>query len=78
MVDPARGIVVYRRVRWREPLSNLLLYLDPCGRVSVFIKAMKLEYYKHFISSTLFAISSTFLAIALLAFLASGRTMVSA
>jgi hypothetical protein len=36
MVDPARGVVVCRRVWRREPFSNLLFYLVPCSRVSVF------------------------------------------
>jgi hypothetical protein len=77
MIDPARRVVVYRRVWRREPLSNLLLYLVPYSRDSVFImEEMKIKYYEHFISSTLFAISSTLLALALLAFLASGRTVV--
>jgi hypothetical protein len=77
MVDPARLVVVCRLVRRREPLSNLLLYLVPYNRDSVIImKAMKIKNYEHFISSTLFVSSSTFLAIASLAFLASERTMV--
>ena len=70
MVDLARGVVICRRVRWREPFSNILFYLVPCGRVSVFTtQAMEVADYEHLISSMLFAI-------AMLTFLESGRTMV--
>ena len=69
MVDLARGIVVCRRVRRREPFSNLLFYLEPYGRVSGFIMQGMILFYEHFISSMLFTMTS-------LAFLASGRRMV--
>ncbi len=70
MVDLTRGVVVCRRVRRREPFSNVLLYLVPCGQVSVFTtRAMEIEDHEHFISSRLFAIAT-------LAFFASGRTKV--
>ena len=65
MIDRARGIVVYRRVRGREPLSNLLLYLVPCGRISVFAIQLMEGDHEHVI-----------LSIPLFAFLTSVRTMV--
>ena len=70
MVDVARGVVVCRRVRRGEPFSNVLFYLIPCGRVSVFtMQAMEVADHEHVISSILFAIAT-------LAFLASRQTMV--
>ena len=51
MVDVARGVVVYRRVRRREPFANVLLYLVPCSRVSVFIRqAVEITKHEHVIS----------------------------
>ena len=70
MVDLAGGVVIRRRVRRREPLSNILLYLVPCGHVSVFTRQeMEVAYHEHVISSILFVIAT-------LAFLASKYTKV--
>jgi hypothetical protein len=53
MVDPARGVVICRWVRRREPSSDLLLYLVPYSRVSALtIQAMEVAQYGHFISLT--------------------------
>jgi hypothetical protein len=53
MVDSARGVVVCRRVRRREPSSDVLLYLAPCGRASVLtIQTMEVAHHGHFISLT--------------------------
>ena len=88
-MDVTGSVVVCRRVRRREPFSDVLLYLVPCGRVSVSdMQEMEGSDYEHFISSMLFAISFVLfasssvlftilpmlLAISTLAFLASGWT----
>ena len=53
MVDPARGVVVCRRVRRREPSPDVLFYLVPCDQVSVLItQTMEVTHYGHFISLT--------------------------
>ena len=66
MVDPARGVVVCRWVGRREPFSNVLLYLIPCGRVSVpTMQDIERGDHEHFISSMMS-----------LASLTSGRTTV--
>ena len=53
MVDPARRVVVRRRVRRREPSPDVLLYLVPCDQVSVLIiQATEVTHYGHFISLT--------------------------
>ena len=53
MVDPARRVVVRRRVRRREPSPDVLFYLLPCNRVSVLImQSMEVTHYGHFISLT--------------------------
>ena len=53
MVDPARRVVVRRRVRRREPSPDVLFYLLPCNRVSVLImQSMEVTHDGHFISFT--------------------------
>jgi hypothetical protein len=53
MVDPARGVVICRGVRRREPSSDVLLYLVPCGRISALtIQTMEVTHHEHFISLT--------------------------
>jgi hypothetical protein len=65
MVDLARGVVVCRRVWRREPFPNVLIYLVPCGRVSICtMQPMEVSDHEHFISSKLS-----------LTFLVSGWTM---
>ena len=53
MVDPARRVVICRRVWRREPSPDVLFYLVPCNYVSVLIiQAMEVTHYRHFISFT--------------------------
>ena len=59
--------MVCRRVRRREPLSDVLFYLVPCGQVSVFtMQVMEVADHEHFISSMLFEISFVFLHVVVL------------
>ena len=61
--------MVCRRVRRREPLSNVLLYLVPYGQVSVFTtQVMEVADHEHFISSMLFEISFVFFTMSLVLF----------
>jgi hypothetical protein len=53
MVDPARGVVICRWVRRREPSSDLLLYVVPCGQVlALTIQTVGVRHYGHLISLT--------------------------
>jgi hypothetical protein len=58
--------MVSRRVRRREPLSNVLFYLVPYGQILVFTtQVMEVADHEHFISFTLFEISVVFFTMSL-------------
>src|SRR6266702_2490240 len=73
MVGFACDVVICRRVRRREPFTNVLLYLIPCDEDSISTtEAIVMGDYVHLTSST----SSAICCIATLAFLASRRAKV--
>jgi hypothetical protein len=63
--------MVCRRVRRREPFSNILCHLDPCGKFSVFtMQVIEVADPEHFISS-MFGILFVLLTISLVLFIIS-------
>jgi hypothetical protein len=68
-VNLTGGVMVCRRVRRREPLSDVLSYLVPYGQVSVFTtQVTEVADHEHFISFVLFEISFVFFTSSLVLF----------